>query len=203
MNKKEIEQQLLAITHDFLSELQAERALQAITLHASLERELGIDSLGKVEIFHRIEKRFGVHLSETAMTEAETLQDLVLIIEKSAPALAFSQTETHTYSAPLPEISLDLSTIQTVGDILLKYATTNPTRPHIYLQNERGTEQLITYGQLTKEAEAVAQGLIDRGIQAGETVAIMLPTSDDFFLFLLRDITRRSGTRSYLPTVSS
>ncbi|MHB1220592.1 MAG: acyl carrier protein [Gammaproteobacteria bacterium] len=64
MNTSRMESQLLTIARDFLRELEAERAVQAISLDASLERDLGIDSLGKVELFHRIEKQFSVRLPE-------------------------------------------------------------------------------------------------------------------------------------------
>ena len=52
LEKKEIEKQLLSIVHRFLSELEAERAVHAISLDASLERELGIDSLGNEQIIN-------------------------------------------------------------------------------------------------------------------------------------------------------
>ncbi|EEZ93522.1 conserved hypothetical protein [Legionella longbeachae D-4968] len=39
-------------------DLDAQRALQKISLNASLESDLGIDSIGKVELFSRIEKNF-------------------------------------------------------------------------------------------------------------------------------------------------
>ncbi|ARB93294.1 acyl carrier protein [Legionella longbeachae] len=53
-----IEQHLLDIVHKFLMDLDAQRALQKISLNASLESDLGIDSIGKVELFSRIEKNF-------------------------------------------------------------------------------------------------------------------------------------------------
>ncbi|WDT73290.1 MAG: AMP-binding protein [Candidatus Manganitrophus sp.] len=54
-------------------------------------------------------------------------------------------------------------------------------RPHIYLPQEDGTEQKITYGQLVDAAGAVAQGLLEQGLRRHETVALMLPTGSDFF----------------------
>ena len=51
--------QLLSITRDFLHELEAERALRAITLDASLERDLGIDSLGESSFFIALKKHLG------------------------------------------------------------------------------------------------------------------------------------------------
>lgn len=177
---KGIELQLLTITRGFLSELQADRALQAITLDASLERELGIDSLGKVELFHRIEQAFFVHLPDNAMVEAVTLRDLIKMV-KEGSVNTLLRTKKQQFSPVLESKTLDLTTTSSLYEVLYTYAEKEPKRPHIYLQDEHGNEQIIQYGQLVKEAETVARGLYQRGIQPGETVAIMLPTSDAFF----------------------
>lgn len=180
MNSSRMESQLLAITRDFLHELEAERAVQAISLDASLERDLGIDSLGKVELFHRIEKQFSVRLPESAMVEAESLRDLMKIItQKSSSKLMQSQSP--QFSPILEMTTLDLTNAQTLIDVLIMYAKKEPYRPHLYLQNEMGQEQVIHYGQLFEEAKKIARGLYKQGIQPGETIGIMLPTGEDFF----------------------
>ncbi len=181
MNKNEMEQEVLAIIRDFLSELQAERALQAVTLNASLERELGIDSLGKVEILHRIERKFAVQLSESAIIEAETINDLINLIQHAHPYNAQHAKSTQKFASPLQDTFIDLSSIKTVSEILQQHANSHPERPHIYLQDEHGNEELITYGKLFQEAYSIAQGLVEHGIQPGDTIAIMLPTSHAFF----------------------
>lgn len=178
MNTSKMESQLLSIAHDFLHELEAERAVQAISLDASLERDLGIDSLGKVELFHRIEKQFSVRLPESAMVEAESLRDLMKIItKKGSNKLRLNQQ----FSPVLEMTSLDLTSAQTLIGVLITYATKEPKRPHLYLQNEMGEEQVIHYGQLFEEAQKIARGLYKQGIQPGETIGIMLPTGADFF----------------------
>jgi fatty-acyl-CoA synthase len=177
--KNNLEEQLLIITRDFLSELQAERALQAVTLNASLERELGIDSLGKVELFHRIEKHFSLQLPENAIINTETLQDVFNIMVKAAPANFTAKTQ--TVSLALKAELVDLSTVKTMGEIVLAHAAAHPDRPHIYLQDEHGSEHIIHYGSLAQEAKNIARGLQKHGICPGETIAIMLPTSEAFF----------------------
>ncbi len=66
-------------------------------------------------------------------------------------------------------------------DVLIQYAQITPDRPHIYLSDEHSREQVITYGQLYEQSKAIALGLIHHGLKPGETVAIMLPTCQEFF----------------------
>ena len=58
----------------------------------------------------------------------------------------------------------------------------NKTKPHIYLYEEEREARTIRYGELLSGASAVSLGLRERGLQSGQTVAIMLPTGEDFFL---------------------
>jgi len=180
MSTTQIEKQLLSIARDFLKELHADRAIQAISLDASLERELGIDSLGRVELFHRIENTLSLRLSEKALAEAESLQELIKYIEDANAHITTIQ-QSSTFSPTLETISLDLTSANSLTDVLKIYASIEPERPHIYLQDESGQEKIIRYGQLFNAAIKVAEGLRQRGIQPGETVAIMVPTSEDFF----------------------
>ncbi|WED43000.1 AMP-binding protein [Legionella cardiaca] len=179
LSRNEIESRLLSITREFLLELEAERALQAITLKASLERELGIGSLGKTELFHRIEKSFSIQLPESAMIKAESLGELAKLIHQMSGDS--STTATSKFSPILESLSLNLTSATTLLDVISAYATKESKRPHIYLQNEQGQEHVMRYGQLFEKALLVSNGLWKRGIQQGETVAIMLPTSEEFF----------------------
>ncbi|MDX1902320.1 MAG: AMP-binding protein [Gammaproteobacteria bacterium] len=172
-----IESKLLSITRHFLLELDAERAIHAISIDASLERELGIDSLGKVELFHRIETTFSIRLPEKVMAEVDTLRDLMIFIEQNHP----TQLASSTFTPTLETSSLDLSSTNTLLEVIQVYARYAPDRPHIYLHHENGQENIIRYGQLFEIATQVAQGIQQHGIKPGETIAIMLPTSDAFF----------------------
>ena len=53
-------------------------------------------------------------------------------------------------------------------------------RPHVYMREGDGTADVVTYGRLFIEAAAVAGGLREEGVRAGDTVALMLPTGFDF-----------------------
>lgn len=173
-----IESQLLELVYSFIKEIDPSRSVSGITLNASLEGDLGIDSLGRVELFHRIESTFKIRLPEAILVEADTIEDLLKAIETAQPQKIIHQK---IITTAYEKAEVDLSTAKTLVDVLLKYVEADPMRPHIYLQDEQGEEQLITYGELLTAAASIAQGLIKRGIKHGETVALMLPTSSDFF----------------------
>jgi fatty-acyl-CoA synthase len=180
MNKNEIEATLLVLTKEFLSEQDANRAIQSIKINASLERELGIGSLGKVELFHRIEKKFHLQLPENAIATTDSLQDLVQTIQLEGSHFSEKKTE-QLLSHPLEAVLLDLSSTATLQEVIQLYGLNESNRPHIYYQNEHGVEEPIHYGKLLKEATKIAAGLQKRHIKIGETIAIMLPTGPDFF----------------------
>ena len=51
------------------------RSLQ-VTLDSALDRELGFDSLSRVELLLRLERAFGISLPEQLLASAETPRDL-------------------------------------------------------------------------------------------------------------------------------
>lgn len=177
-NASTIEKQLLSLIYTFLSEMDAQRALSRITINASIEKDLGIDSLGRVELLHRIEDSFSIHLSEKTLGEAETIQDLVQAILSANPP---KKTSNHQFNSVLTKINIDVTNEKSLVSVLKKYAQTDPDRPHIYLQDEHGNEKVITYGLLFSMSESIAKGLIKNGLQKSDTVAIMLPTCEQFF----------------------
>ena len=136
VEKNEIEKQLLSITHRFLSELEAERAVQAVSLNASFDRELGIDSLGKVELFHRVENSFSIHLPEKALVDVTSLRELASLVEKIGALTPLKIKQ--TYSPILEAATLDISSFTVLTDALKSYAANEPNRPHIYFQDEFG-----------------------------------------------------------------
>src|SRR5512139_1749536 len=55
-------------------------------LDSALDRDLGLDSLGRSELLLRVGRRFGVTLSERLIGEAETPRDLVAAILAEGPS---------------------------------------------------------------------------------------------------------------------
>jgi len=58
----------------------------------ALERDLGLDSLARAELFARTERLFGVRLSESALAEIETIDDLCTHLDKARSVSGLEQT---------------------------------------------------------------------------------------------------------------
>ncbi len=186
-NKKIIEAKLLSIVREFVLEFKNERAANAVMLDARIEKDLGIDSLGRVELFLRVERAFEEALPDNLITEADTIEDIAKVITSSYQKAnkKVKPLQSHETIAALEETKKgDLSSIETLFEVLEYYANANPNRPHLYLIPESGNtadEKIIRYGELYDTAKKVAAGLQAYGLEQGDTVAIMLPTGTDFF----------------------
>jgi acyl carrier protein len=146
-----------------------------------IERDLGIDSLGRTELILRIERAFRVRLPAQTIGEAETVHDLVQAIEKAKPTRERIGLE--RWQAPaLPSVPAASEARTPVG-VLEWHAARHPDRLHLtVLQDEATILGTLTYGELATKARNVARGLIARDIVPGDRVALMLPTSIDFFV---------------------
>ncbi|MEW5979530.1 MAG: AMP-binding protein [Acidobacteriota bacterium] len=179
-----VRERVLEILRGFLTELGSDLAQRRLGLQAALDRDLGIGSLEKVELLLRLEAEFSVRLPETAISEARTPEDLCrLLLHSRSPDLVPEPTHQpaeeiqHPPSASLAQLR-NLSTLQAA---LQLHARISPERPQVLLELESGTVEAIRYRALESEASAVACGLLERGLNKGETVAILLPTGADFF----------------------
>jgi 1-acyl-sn-glycerol-3-phosphate acyltransferase len=169
---------LLEIVRQVAAELHPTRALPPASLDVRLDRDYGYDSLGRVELFVRIERDFGVSLSESVMGSAETPRDLLRAIDAACPASRGARPER---AEQLDRESATPDGASTLIEVLEWHVARHPERPHIVLQDEDGSEQTVTYAMLDAASRAVATGLLERGLQPGTSVAIMLPTSVDYF----------------------
>lgn len=118
-------------------------------------------------------------MPERALTELDSLHDLVKMIAEISGEQP--KRKIQKYAPSINVTNIDLGKSKTIIDVLLAYAGKEEKRPHLYLQNEQGEEQIISYGQLWDEARNIARGLHKKGIKQGDTVAIMLPTGEEFF----------------------
>ncbi len=178
ITKEEIEKELKTITSELLTE--SGEPYREIKMGASLQRHLGIDSLGRAELFRRIEKAFDVSVPDRLLAEAETLQDIAVYLQ--AAGTGIKKTPSHTMVTSHGEKSqVDPSHAKTLLEVLQLYADNSPNKAHIYFQHEDGREEIITYSELLQSSLRVAYGLRERGLKEGEAVAIMQPTHPGFF----------------------
>ena len=172
--------ELLRLLEELASELHPGRQAEApVELSSSLERRLGIDSLARLEMALRLERRFGVRLAERDLLEAETPADLLAAIEAAGPEQSLRPHERVDLARGLA-VRAPI-TAATLIDVLDYHVGQHGDREHIRLLGDKDEAETITYAQLWQGAQSIAAGLRDHGLSGGDTVAIMLPTSADFF----------------------
>ena len=177
-NREGAEGEVLDIVGRLVAELGGPPSRAAAALDDSLDRDLGIGSLERVELLVRLEHAFGVRLADAVMAEAATPRDLVLAILAAAPP------RPEAFAGPHPRLGAGAAaptSASTLTEVLSWHAHATPDRVHIYLRTEGGQEQPITYGALWRHADAVAAGLRARDLGQGDAVALMLRTEEAFF----------------------
>jgi 1-acyl-sn-glycerol-3-phosphate acyltransferase len=177
-DRAQIEARVLEIVAGLTSELQGSLAPTTITLDQSLERDLAIGSLERVELLLRLEQMLGVRLSDTAMMEAENPRDLaraVLMAGSGGAERVPERVESLGAASAAP------TSAGTLVEALRWHAERSPERVHIFLGEEHGGERPITYRALWERAVAVSAGLRERKVGPGDSVALMLRTEEPFF----------------------
>ena len=148
------------------------------TLDTALERDLGLDSLARVELVLRVERAFGVSLPESALYAAETPRDLLRLVQSSL-GVRRSGPEKHIRSLVQAEAGAAACAAPTLLAALDWHALRHPDRLQVHLYTETGEEEL-SYAAIRRGAAACASRLAAHGLQPGQTVAIMLPTGRDY-----------------------
>jgi len=176
------ERDVIALVAALVRELHPQRIrLIDVRLASRIERDLGIDSLARTELILRIERAFRVRLPAQTIGEAETVHDLVRALEQAGPALRRAALEMPSIPA-LPTVPA-ASEARTLIEVLEWHAARHPDRLHLtVLQDEATVLGTLTYAELAARARAVARGLIARDVTPSDRVALMLPTSIDYFI---------------------
>lgn len=174
--------ELLRLVQELVWELHPHmRRTVAIKLDSDLDRDLGLDSLGRAELVLRIDRTFKVRLPDRVIGEVDTPNDLLRALREAFPEHGAPLTLPPAGEAVLlPEVSAPHAA-QTLIDTLSFHVVRHGTRPHIYLWRGEDDEQCITYTTLDRASRAIALGLLERGLAPGDRVAIMLPTEAAFF----------------------
>ena len=169
---------LLAVVDRLVAESHAGRMPQA-ALESSLERDLGLDSLGRVELVTRIERDFGLKLPAETLAEAETPRDLLhaLLTAGGQPAAAQGRA---AVAAPLERAEGTPSAALDLVQMLDWHVAAHPDRMHVTFYRTDEQTETLSYAGLRSAAQSLAEGLKREGLSTGQAVAIMLPTSLEF-----------------------
>jgi 1-acyl-sn-glycerol-3-phosphate acyltransferase len=176
-------EQLLEIVRRTVAELRPDTADRLrVELDSSLEHDLGVDSLVRVELWSRIEREFGVRLPQQLFASANTPADVLKVLRRGDPGGRVERTE-RAIVAPSGEGELQVpERTGTLIEVLEWHARRHPGHIHVRLLGEDEATEDISYEALYRGAREVAGGLLEGGLRAGQSVALMLPTGRDFLL---------------------
>jgi 1-acyl-sn-glycerol-3-phosphate acyltransferase len=170
---------VLDLVGSVVAELHPERSGSRVRLDSSLERDLGLDSLGRMEVILRLERRFAISLGEQVLASAESPRDLVRAAVAAGARISEPVEIDHELVTSHAQGEPDHA--RSLTEVLEWHADRHGDRIHVHLIGDEEQADELTYGGLRVGAGAVACGLLERGLQAGETVAIMQPTGLDYF----------------------
>jgi len=193
VSKADVEGRVLDTLRSLLAELGSTGALGSVSARAHLDSDLGLGSLERVELLARLETAFGVQLPDSAVAEADSAEELAeALMRCSNPSTgtfltgegeAASGTNTARIATAQQGFSeRGVEAAQTLMDVLRYRACHDAARTHLHITQDEGGNATLTFGELAAGAQQVAAELARRGVAAGDTVALMLPTSSDFFL---------------------
>jgi len=176
------ERALLQLISQLMDELHPDVHLShPLSLDSSLDRDLGLDSLARVELIVRLEQHFDLSLSEHVLATAESPRDLLRHIGTStgagsAPQVTPAVSFNNSHATDLAPHEAD-----TLIAVLDNHVQSHPDRIHLILEQYQKNAQQLTYKDLITGARELAGGLQQQNLEAGDTVAIMLPTGADYF----------------------
>jgi fatty-acyl-CoA synthase len=170
-----VERQVLDVVRQLALELGGDRAGRA-SAAASLEREVGLGSLERVELLARLETATGRTLGEHLLT-LDSAAEIAQAIVEAKPAA--DRRPSPTSATPDPTPSAAMPQAATIHEALWRRAEAESDRVTVRLLEDDRSEAL-SYGRLLSEARLAAGGLSELGIEKGDRVALMLPTGRPF-----------------------
>lgn len=173
---------LLALVDTLVGEVHAgvpAEARVAAGLDSALERDLGLDSLARVELLARVEQAFGVRLPEETLASAETPRALLRALAAARPPSGAEAAQARD-AAPLSAAGVPEHAASLV-EVLQWHAARHAARRHVAFYRQPDALDTLSYGELADAAGRVAGGLRALGVREGQCVALMLPSGLDFF----------------------
>lgn len=173
---------VLQLVKDLVDELrQGQQPDAPLQLDCRFDQDLGFDSLARAELIQRTEKQFSITLPDQTLASIETPRDLVRELLQ-----AVNHGNTSISEQVIEQIQLDVvesapEHVQSLQQVLDWHVKAHPDRPHLYVYQTADQVTEISYRTVRDRALQIANGLIEQDIAPGECVAIMLPTSNDYF----------------------
>ncbi|HET6954229.1 MAG TPA: AMP-binding protein [Acidimicrobiales bacterium] len=178
------ERAVLDVVRGLVAELHA-YAPPPVGLDSALDRDLGLDSLAVAELLVRLDEALGVGLPTGLLRTAATPRDLVRPVGSAAGRPSPVRLRRATPAGPAGPAESPQEPTTTLAASLDWHAATHPDRLHVRILGDDADVIELTYGTLRTDARAVAGGLLEMGVAPGESVALMLPTSRDYFVTFL------------------
>lgn len=176
-------QRLIALVDAFVRESRPQAKL-VVTVDSSLERDLGLDSLARAELLLRVEREFGVSLPDQTLNSAETPRDLARVV-LAAHGTHHAAADRSVKALVVDDAHGVPAAAATLPEVLDWHLARHADQLAIYLYGDEEQEHELSYAQLSAGAQAVAAALVSRGLEPGDTVAIMLPTGREYFFSFL------------------
>jgi fatty-acyl-CoA synthase len=187
-----LRERVMDVLRGLLEELGSHGAIETLSSNSDLDRDLGLGSLERVELLTRLETVFGVRLPDTLAAEANTSEDLIQAIrnapgaspieEEESSALRPAVTAQHLHEEAAESI---VQRAETLVEVIRYRGVHDANRQHLIIteEDDQGERTLtLTFGELLSASQKCAEELARRGVPAGGRVALMLPTSRQFFV---------------------
>ena len=152
-----------------------------VRIDARLDRDLGLDSLSRMELLARLEKRLHVSIPERLALEAQTPADLLRALAASSARTASIDVDTALASARQEPLATP-DDASTLPEVLAWHARRHPDRMHVHFAGGDGDGVELSYAELHAAANETACGLQQAGLRAGDPVALMFPTHPDLLI---------------------
>ena len=188
----DVRERVLEVVRALLEELGSYAAVATLSAGSNLDRDLGLGSLERMELLTRLEIIFGVRLPDTVAADANTPEDLIQAILEApgTPALPeeeISALRTSAIAAKAEREATDsiLAKAETLVEVIRHRGVHDASRTHLVVieDDDQGEhEHTLTFGELFSAAQRCGEELARRGVPPGGRVALMLPTSRQFFI---------------------
>ena len=192
LDRSAARERVLEVIRGLLEELGSQGALPILNVHSQLDRDLGLGSLGRVELLARLETVFGMRLPDRVASEANTPEELARAILSAPGSIAEDEEESSALRASVTVQKLHRAgtdagvfSAETLIDILRYRAAHDAQRNHLLITEDSDAGERnhrLTFGELYAAGNRCAAELARRGVPAGGRVALMLPTSRAFFV---------------------